>query len=193
MDMLITLAGQKIRLRPLMSKDAEALADAADDGKLWNLPFTVIPSKDSVDQYIASAIKGREEGSVIPFVVEDLIAARVIGSTRFWKIDPNNRKLEIGHTWYSQSFQRTHVNTEAKYLLLQYAFEKLNYVRVQFTTDEINEKSRRAILRIGAKEESIIRNERIMPNGRIRNSVRYSIIDSEWPSVKALLESKLII
>ncbi len=192
MDMLITLAGQKIRLRPLMPKDAEALADAADDGKLWNLPFTVIPSKDSVDQYIACAIKGREEGSVIPFVVEDLVAARVIGSTRFWKIDPNNRKLEIGHTWYSQSFQRTHVNTEAKYLLLQYAFEKLNCVRVQFTTDEINEKSRRAILRIGAKEEGIIRNERIMPNGRIRNSVRYSIIDSEWPSVKALLESKLI-
>jgi N-acetyltransferase len=192
MDMLITLVGQKIRLRPLLPNDAEALAVAAEDGKLWNLPFTVIPSRDSVDQYIASAIRGREEGSVIPFVVEDLVTARVIGSTRFWKIDPNNRKLEIGHTWYSQSFQRTHVNTEAKYLLLQYAFEKLNCVRVQFTTDEINEKSRRAILRIGAKEEGIIRNERIMPNGRIRNSIRYSIIDSEWPSVKALLESKLI-
>ena len=192
MDMLITLVGQKIRLRPLLPNDAEALAVAAEDGKLWNLPFTVIPSRDSVDQYIASAIRGREEGSVIPFVVEDLVTARVIGSTRFWKIDPNNRKLEIGHTWYSQSFQRTHVNTEAKYLLLQYAFEKLNCVRVQFTTDEINEKSRRAILRIGAKEEGIIRNERIMPNGRIRNSIRYSIIDSEWPSVKVLLESKLI-
>ena len=192
MDMLITLVGQKIRLRPLLPNDAEALAVAAEDGKLWNLPFTVIPSRDSVDQYIASAIRGREEGSVIPFVVEDLVTARVIGSTRFWKIDPNNRKLEIGHTWYSQSFQRTHVNTEAKYLLLQYAFDKLNCVRVQFTTDEINEKSRRAILRIGAKEEGIIRNERIMPNGRIRNSIRYSIIDSEWPSVKVLLESKLV-
>ncbi len=192
MDILITLVGQKIRLRPLMPNDAEALAAAADDGKLWNLPFTVIPSRESVDQYIASAIRGREEGSVIPFVVEDLVAGHVIGSTRFWKIDPNNRKLEIGHTWYAQSFQRTYVNTEAKYLLLQYAFEKLNCVRVQFTTDEINEKSRKAILRIGAKEEGIIRNERIMPNGRIRNAIRYSIIDSEWPVVKALLERKLI-
>lgn len=117
----------------------------------------------------------------------------MIGSTRYWKIDLHNRKLEIGHTWYAQSFQRTHVNTETKFLMLQYAFEKLNCIRVQFTTDEINHKSRAAILRIGAKQEGIVRNERIMPNGRIRNSVRYSIIDTEWPSVKALLESKLCV
>lgn len=166
MDTLITLTGKKIRLRPLQASDAEVLVKAAADGQLWSLPYTVIPSKETIEEYISLAIKGRDAGSVIPFVVEDLATNRVIGSTRYWKIDLNNRKLEIGHTWYSQSFQRTHVNTEAKYLLLQYAFEKLNCVRVQFTTDEINQKSRNAILRIGATQEGIIRNERIMPNGR---------------------------
>ncbi len=190
MDTLITLTGKKIRLRPLQASDAEVLVKAAADGQLWNLPYTVIPSKETIEEYISLAIKGRDAGSVIPFVVEDLATNRVIGSTRYWKIDLNNRKLEIGHTWYSQSFQRTHVNTEAKYLLLQYAFEKLNCVRVQFTTDEINQKSRNAILRIGATQEGIIRNERIMPNGRLRNSVRFSIIDLEWPSIKELLKSK---
>jgi RimJ/RimL family protein N-acetyltransferase len=193
MNMLITLVGQKIRLAPLLPSHANVLLNAAEDGQLWNLPFTLIPSKETINQYITNAIQGRAAGTVIPFVVEDLATNCVIGSTRYWKIDPHNRKLEIGHTWYSESFQRTYVNTEAKYLLLQYAFEKLNCVRIQFTTDEINEKSRKAILRIGAKEEGIVRNERIMPNGRIRNSVRYSIIDSEWPAVKKLLESKLII
>ena len=190
MDTLITLTGKKIRLRPLQASDAEVLVKAAADGQLWSLPYTVIPSKETIEEYISLAIKGRDAGSVIPFVVEDLATNRVIGSTRYWKIDLNNRKLEIGHTWYSQSFQRTHVNTEAKYLLLQYAFEKLNCVRVQFTTDEINQKSRNAILRIGATQEGIIRNERIMPNGRLRNSVRFSIIDLEWPSIKELLKSK---
>ena len=190
MDTLITLTGKKIRLRPLQASDAEVLVKAAADGQLWSLPYTVIPSKETIEEYISLAIKGRDAGSVIPFVVEDLATNRVIGSTRYWKIDLNNRKLEIGHTWYSQSFQRTHVNTEAKYLLLQYAFEKLNCVRVQFTTDEINQKSRSAILRIGATQEGIIRNERIMPNGRLRNSVRFSIIDLEWPSIKELLKSK---
>jgi RimJ/RimL family protein N-acetyltransferase len=114
-----------------------------------------------------------------------------VGSTRFWKIDRVNRKLEIGHSWLSASVQRSGVNTEAKYLLLTYAFETMNAVRIQFTTDELNEKSRAAILRIGAKQEGIVRHERIMPDGRKRNSVRFSIIDSEWPEVKALLRQKM--
>jgi len=184
MDLLPTLTGKRICLRPMQAIHAGALIDAASDGELWNLIYTVIPSKETIDQYIANALRGREQGSVAPFVVEDLSTGRIIGSTRFWKIDIKNRKLEIGHTWYSQSFQRTYVNTEAKLLLLQYAFEVLKCVRVQFTTDELNQKSRDAILRIGAKQEGVLRNERIMPNGRIRNSVRFSIIDSEWPQVK---------
>ena len=115
----------------------------------------------------------------------------VVGSTRFWKVDRVNRKLEIGHTWLAQSTQNSAINTEAKLLLLTYAFEVLDCVRVQFTTDELNEKSRAAILRLGAVQEGIVRHERIMPDGRKRNSVRFSIIDSEWPQVKANLQAKL--
>jgi RimJ/RimL family protein N-acetyltransferase len=134
----------------------------------------------------------------MPFVIvrrdaddTDASAGRIVGSTRFWKIDRANRKLEIGHTWLSASAQRSAVNTEAKYLLLCHAFDVMHCVRVQFTTDELNEKSRAAILRIGAKQEGIVRHERIMPDGRKRNSVRFSIIDDEWPEAKAMLEAKL--
>ncbi|GBH28560.1 hypothetical protein BvRS1_56090 [Burkholderia vietnamiensis] len=115
----------------------------------------------------------------------------MIGSTRFWKIDRNNRKLEIGHTWLGASAQRTRANTEAKWLLLAYAFDTLQCVRVQFTTDELNEKSRAAILRLGAKQEGIGRHGRIMPDGRKRNSVRFSIIDGEWPAIRDRLKAKL--
>jgi RimJ/RimL family protein N-acetyltransferase len=135
---------------------------------------------------------GREAGTVMPFIIMQRETGRVVGSTRFWKIDPVNRKLEIGHTWLSASVQRSRVNTEAKFLLLTYAFEVMNCVRVQFTTDALNEKSRAAILRIGAKQEGIVRHERIMPDGRKRNSVRFSIIDCEWPEVKARLQQKMM-
>jgi N-acetyltransferase len=191
MNPLLTLTGKKIRLRPLLDSDAQILVNAASDGELWNLPYTVVPSLETVNQYIARAMDGRNAGTVIPFVVEDIASDKAIGSTRFWKIDTNNRKLEIGHTWYSKSFQKTYANTEVKYLMLSYAFEELKCVRVQFTTDELNQNSRNAILRIGAKQEGIVRNERIMPNGRIRNSVRFSIIDGEWPAIKAWLEGKI--
>jgi RimJ/RimL family protein N-acetyltransferase len=142
-------------------------------------------------RYIEHAIAGRTSGKVMPFAIVRREDQRVIGSTRFWKVDRVNRKLEIGHTWLAASTQRTGVNTEAKYLLLRYAFERMNCVRVQFTTDELNEKSRAAILRIGAKQEGIVRHERIMPDGRKRNSVRFSIIDTEWPEVRAALERKM--
>ena len=115
----------------------------------------------------------------------------VIGSTRFWEIDWEHKKLEIGWTWLSASWQRTFVNTEAKLLMLRFAFERLNCVRVQFTTDEINEVSRAAILRLGAKEEGILRHDMIMPDGRKRNSVRFSIIDDEWPDIRRGLEEGL--
>lgn len=185
------LVGQRIRLRPLKEDDAGALLQAAADGELWNLPITVIPSADTVDAYIATALKGMADGSVLAFVTEDAGSGKAIGSTRFWKIDRQNRKLEIGHTWLSASWQRTYANTEAKYLMLKHAFEVMNCVRVQFTTDEINEKSRKAILRLGAVQEGIVRHERIMPNGRKRNSVRFSIIDDEWPQVREALERRL--
>ncbi|MFM0337177.1 GNAT family N-acetyltransferase [Paraburkholderia fungorum] len=186
-----TLTGQHVELRPLQQNHAQALLDAAADGQLWNMKLTVVPGPATVDGYIESALAGREAGTVMPFVIVRRETGAVVGSTRFWKIDRANRKLEIGHTWLGESVQRSAVNTEAKYLLLSHAFEVMQCVRVQFTTDELNEKSRAAILRIGAKQEGIVRHERIMPDGRKRNSVRFSIIDTEWPAVKAMLEEKL--
>jgi RimJ/RimL family protein N-acetyltransferase len=186
-----TLVGSRVRLRPLQASDSAALVEAASDGELWNLPFTVVPSSETVAAYIRTALAGEEAGTVMPFVTEIIETNQVVGSTRFWKVDRQNRKLEIGSTWLSASWQKTFVNTEAKFLMLRYAFETLNCVRVQLTTDETNTRSRNAILRLGAKQEGVVRNERIMPNGRKRNSVRFSIIDEEWPSVRLNLESRL--
>lgn len=186
-----TLQGSLVTLRPLLKTDAPLLIDAAEDGELWSLPFTVVPSADTVDSYIQKALKGQADGTVMPFAVTLSSDQRVIGSTRLWKIDRENRKLEIGHTWYSQSWQKTAANTESKLLLLRNAFEQLKCIRVQFTTDVLNERSQAAILRIGAIQESIIRNERIMPDGRKRTSIRYSIIDDEWPQVQSNLERRL--
>ncbi|KVC49984.1 GCN5 family acetyltransferase [Burkholderia ubonensis] len=186
-----TLTGEHVELQPLDASHAQALLAAADDGQLWNLRVTVVPGPDTIDAYLATALQGCAEGTVMPFAIVERATGRVVGSTRFWKIDRKNRKLEIGHTWLGESVQRSRVNTEAKWLLLTYAFETLRCVRVQFTTDELNEKSRAAILRLGAKQEGIVRHERIMPDGRKRNSVRFSIIDDEWPDVKARLRERL--
>ncbi|WP_416423520.1 GNAT family protein [Pseudomonas sp. App30] len=185
------LEGPRILLRPLQPDDATALVAAASDGELWTLPFTVVPSAATVQGYIEAALKGRDAGTVLPYVTVLKDTGEVIGSTRFWKVDRVNRKLEIGSTWIAARWQRSFVNTEAKYLMLRFAFETLNCVRVQFTTDEINARSRAAILRLGAKQEGIVRNERIMPDGRKRNSVRFSVIDEEWPQVRAQLEARL--
>lgn len=185
---LVTLTGPRIRLRPLQLDDAAALVSAASDGRLWELGLTVVPSTQTVADYIAQALAVREAGTVMPFVTEVVATGEVTGSTRFWKIDRKNRKLEIGSTWLAARWQGTYANTEAKYLMLKYAFETLDFVRVQFTTDEMNTRSRAAILRLGAQQEGIVRRERILPNGRKRNSVRFSIIDDEWPQVKAALQ-----
>jgi RimJ/RimL family protein N-acetyltransferase len=185
------LTGQLVELRPLQQDHTSSLLDAAADGQLWHLKVTVVPGPETVDRYVATALAGRQAGTVMPFVLVELSTGRVVGSTRFWKIDRINKKLEIGHTWLSGSVQRSGINTEAKYLLLSYAFDVMGCVRVQFTTDELNQRSRAAILRIGAVQEGIVRHERIMPDGRKRNSVRFSIIDSEWPDVKAMLRQKM--
>jgi RimJ/RimL family protein N-acetyltransferase len=186
-----TLTGHVAILRPLLAGHAAALLDAARDGELWKLKVSVIPGPETVVSYIAAALAGREAGTVMPFVIVRRRDDRIVGSARFWKIDLVNRKLEIGHSWLSASMQRTGLNTEAKYLLLAYAFDVMRCVRVQFTTDELNERSRAAILRIGARQEGIVRHERIMPDGRKRNSVRFSIIDSEWVGVGDGLEAKM--
>ncbi|WP_423731503.1 GNAT family N-acetyltransferase [Hafnia paralvei] len=185
------LKGKLVELHPMQAEHRQSIIDAASDGQLWEMTLTVIPSPQTIDQYLNCAFENRDNGSHIPFVIIDAASRKVVGCTRLWKIDRANRKLEIGHTWLSQSFQRSGINTEAKYLLLTYAFEVMNCVRVQFTTDENNTRSRAAILRIGAQQEGIVRHERIMPDGRKRNSVRFSIIDDEWEVVKAGLEGKM--
>lgn len=190
-DLRPTLLGSTVELHPLERHHAPDLVAAAADGELWNLKVTVVPNADTVDAYLDKPLKGREEGTVIPFVIISKATGKIVGHTRFWKVDRANRKQEIGSTWLSASAQRSSINTEAKYLLLTYAFETMQCVRVQFTTDELNEKSRAAILRLGAKQEGIVRHERIMPDGRKRNSVRFSIIDDEWPEVKAALAQRL--
>jgi len=185
-----TLTGPNLVLEPLERTHAPALLDAAADGLLWDLKVTVVPGPETIDGYIATALAGRDAGTVMPFTIKAL-GGCVLGSTRFWKVDRINRKLEIGHTWLRASSQGTGANTEAKLLLLTHAFEAMACVRVQFTTDELNQKSRAAILAIGARQEGIVRHERIMPDGRKRNSVRFSIIDDEWPAVKVLLQRRM--
>lgn len=185
-----TLTGEHIQLIPLQREHAGALLEAAADGELWNMTLTVVPGPQTVEAYVETALAGRAAGTVWPFVIALRGAGRIVGSTRFWKIDRANRKLEIGHTWLAASMQRSAVNTEVKLLLLTQAFEAMQCVRVQFTTDELNETSRAAILRLGATQEGIVRHERIMPDGRKRNSVRFSIIDDEWPQVRTALQNK---
>ncbi|MBB5368099.1 RimJ/RimL family protein N-acetyltransferase [Janthinobacterium sp. K2Li3] len=186
-----TLTGNTVALIPMSLEHGPQLLQAAADGELWNMTVTVVPGPGTMDRYIATALEGQRAGTVMPFVIVQLATGTIVGSTRFWKIDRINRKMEIGHTWLSASVQRSSVNTEAKLLLLTYAFEVMHAVRVQFTTDELNQKSRAAILRLGAVQEGIVRHERIMPDGRKRNSVRFSMIDTEWEAVKAGLELRL--
>ncbi|GLS06047.1 N-acetyltransferase [Chitiniphilus shinanonensis] len=185
------LVGQTILLRELRATDAGALVEAAADGELWQSPVTVIPSAATVEDYIERALRGQRAGTVLPFATVERASGRIIGSTRFWKIDREHRRLEIGSSWLARSWQRTAANTEAKFLMLQHAFEAWDCVRVQFTTDVLNAASRAAILRLGAVEEGVIRNERIMPDGRKRTSVRFSIIDDEWPAVRQRLLERL--
>lgn len=187
----VLLQGPRIRLRPLQMQDCDALVAAAADGELWDSPHTVVPSAGTVQAYVRRVLDSREAGTAWPYATELVATGEVIGCTRFWKMDRANRKLEIGGTWLAASWQRSFVNTEAKFLMLRHAFEQLQCVRVQLTTDELNERSRAAILRLGAVYEGRIRHERLMPDGRKRNSVRYSIIDDEWPQVRERLLQRL--
>jgi RimJ/RimL family protein N-acetyltransferase len=187
----ITLEGRHVRLEPLSFADQDALLEAAGDGDLWTLPYTIVPGKETIVEYIGNALQGQEQGREQPFTIVDKQRNAIVGSTRYTEIDETHRKREIGYTWLAKNAQRTPINTEAKYLLLRHAFEDLGCIRVELVTDILNERSRAAILRIGAKEEGILRNHMIMPNGRYRDSVCFSIIESEWPSVRKRLLARL--
>lgn len=187
----LSLEGEHVRLIPLEKKHKEDLLKAASDGNLWELWFTSVPSEKTIEQYINRALDQKEKGLEYPFVVVEKSAGKIIGSTRYYNIQPEHRRLEIGYTWYAKTFQRTGVNTECKYLLLQYAFETLNCIAVQFMTDSHNECSRAAIARIGAKQDGVLRHHRLNTNGTYRDSVVFSITDNEWPSVKKSLNYKM--
>lgn len=187
----LTLEGRHVRLEPLLLSHQDALIEAASDGELWTLPYTIVPSQETIAEYIGNTLLAQEQGREQPFTIFDKARNAIVGSTRYTEINEANRKLEIGYTWLARSAQRTAINTEAKYLLLKHAFEYLKCVRVELVTDVLNERSRAAILRIGAKQEGVLRNHMIMPNGRIRDSVCFSIIEAEWPGVKERLLARL--
>jgi RimJ/RimL family protein N-acetyltransferase len=187
----VILEGQLVRLEPLTPAHKESLIAAAGDGELWNSTVTIVPSRATVDAYIATAIKAQADGNALPFVIIHRPSNRVVGSTRYFHIERDHRRVEIGYTWLAASAQRTAVNTEAKLLMLTHAFEHWRCIRVEFFTHFLNEQSRTAILRLGAKQEGILRNHMIMPSGRYRDSVCFSIIEAEWPSIKARLAGML--
>ena len=187
----ITLSGQHVRLEPLRTAHAESLVAAASDGELWNSLVTVVPDRSTVYGYIEAALRGQAQGHELPFVIVRTMSGEVVGTTRFYEIVTADRRVAIGYTWLSQSAQRTAINTEAKLLMLTHAFEHWECLRVELLTDVLNEQSRTAILRLGAKQEGILRRHMIMPNGRIRDSVCFSIVTEEWPEVKGRLATKL--
>jgi RimJ/RimL family protein N-acetyltransferase len=184
----VTLEGRVVRLEPLALSHLDALCAVGLDPELWQYTLTIVQTREDMRSYLEAALKAREQGSALPFVIIERAANTVVGSTRYLNIDQQNKKLEIGSTWVARRWQRTAVNTEAKFLLLRHAFEVLGCVRVEFKTDVLNRQSRAALLRIGAKQEGILRKHLITQTGRVRDTVYFSILDTEWPDVKRRLE-----
>ena len=187
----VTLEGKHVRLEPLSQTHHAQLCEVGLDEELWRWIPQTVRTPEEMRGYIEEALRAQAQGIALPFATLDKASGRAIGSTRFGNIDRVNRHVEIGWTWLGLAWQRTAANTEAKYLMLRHAFDTWKCLRVEFKTDSLNERSRAALLRIGAKEEGIFRNHVVTSTGRIRHSVYFSIIDSEWPEVKARLERRL--
>jgi RimJ/RimL family protein N-acetyltransferase len=186
----VELTGTHVRLEPLRAEHADGLRGALADGELWRLWYTAVPKIDSVESYIAIALAERDAGVSLPFAVRDA-NGDIVGSTRYCNVEAAHRRLEIGYTWYAARVQRTGLNTEAKLLLLRHAFEPMNCIAVEFRTNWFNQRSRAAIARLGAKQDGVLRNHRLMPDGSYRDTVVFSIIASEWPAVRTNLMFKL--
>ena len=187
----VILEGRSVRIEPLAEFHHEALCAVGLDPDLWALTVARATTAEEMLAYIRSGVDAQAAGTQLPFATIERASNRVVDSTRFMNIDRVNRRVEIGSTWVSRPWQRTAVNTEAKYLMLKHAFETWGCVRVELKTDALNERSRAAIRRIGAVEEGILRRHTVTWSGRIRDTVYYSILDSEWPRVKADLEPRL--
>ncbi|HEV8592160.1 MAG TPA: GNAT family protein [Pyrinomonadaceae bacterium] len=187
----VILEGNLVRLDPMTIEHVPALCAVGLEPFLWKLIPTKVTDEDSMSTYVRSALRDQEKGIALPFVTVERESGTVVGSTRFGNIDVNNRRAEIGWTWIAPKWQRTAINTEAKLLMLTHVFETWGCIRVELKTDALNERSRNAILRIGAKEEGIFRKHVICDDGRFRDTVYFSIINTEWPTVKAELLKKL--
>lgn len=187
----VTLRGSIVQLEPMTADHIEALTRVGLVPEVWRWSPEPIATPDDMRAYVLRALEERRRGVSLPFVIIARPSGQVVGSTRYGSIDSANRRIEIGWTWITPSHQRTAINTEAKLLLLTHAFERLGAHRVEFKTDALNQKSRKAIARLGAIEEGTFRKHIVTASGRVRDSVYYSIIDTEWPAIKAGLESKL--
>lgn len=180
----VTLSGEHAVLEPMAREHAPALAEAARDGELWRLWYTSVPVPDAIAAYVDTALDMREDKGAMPFVVRERAGGAIVGSTRMFNVEAAHRRLEIGHTWYAKRVQRTGVNTECKLLLLTHAFEALRCIAVEFRTSWFNHASQRAIERLGARRDGVLRSHMILPDGTLRDTVVYSVIAPEWPAVK---------
>jgi len=187
----ITLSGRHAALEPLGYAHEHALAEAVRDGELWKLWYTAVPSPEGMRAEIERRLGLQQAGSMLPFAVRSLASGKIVGMTTYMNIDANHRRVEIGSTWYARSAQRTPLNTECKLMLLTHAFETLDCIAVEFRTAFFNYASRRAIERLGAKQDGILRNHQRYADGSLRDTVVFSIVAHEWPAVKRHLEFKL--
>ena len=183
----ITLTGNSVRLEPLSISHHDDLVEAVRDGELWKLWYTFIPTPEKMRSEIDRRLALQAEGSMLPFAVVELSSGTAVGMTTYMDVDAANRRVEIGSTWYRKRVQRTVLNTECKLLLLRHAFEELDCIAVEFRTHFFNHQSRRAIERLGARLDGILRNHRFQPDGTLRDTCVYSIVASEWPTVKSHL------
>lgn len=187
----VALKGHGVRLEPLTAAHAEGLAKATADGKLWELWFTSVPKPEETATYIADALKGQQAGHMLPWAVRELKTDAIVGSTRYHDIVAPIDRVEIGYTWYAEGWQRSHVNTACKLLLLAHAFDTLGCKVVGLRTDNFNFASQRAIAALGAKRDGVIRHHFARRDGTVRDSVMFSILAAEWPDVKRHLATRL--
>jgi RimJ/RimL family protein N-acetyltransferase len=187
----VTLAGKLTTLEPLSHDHHDGLVEAASDGELWNLWYTSVPRPEAMRAEISRRLEVHKNGSMLPFTARRNDNGQIIGMTTYMNADETNRRLEIGSTWNAQSTQRTGTNTEAKLLLLSHAFDELRCLAVEFRTHWMNQQSRDAIARLGAKQDGVLRNHQRMADGSLRDTVVFSIIESEWPTVRNELQRRL--
>jgi N-acetyltransferase len=187
----VTLEGKYVRLVPMSMAHLSDLCSVGLDPELWRWTPFVVRTPEEMRNYVESTLQAQLRGTALPFTIIEVSSGAIIGSSRYMNIEKDHLRLEIGSTWYGRQWQRTPVNTEAKYLMLKHAFEELGCIRVEFKTDSLNEPSRIALLRIGAQQEGVFRNHMLTYSGRIRHTVYFSIINSDWPIIESRLKEKL--